>query len=396
MEPPARVVLSLPPALGGDRVLRSVQPTAIVWQRNGRITVESPTGVRGASSLLDALQDELGRAGRGARAVGFFGYEFAASLDPLVAVPPGRSPLPDAWWAICSPTAMATAQPVSPGRWLADAGDVQESLDNEAFCRGVEVIRSGIGAGDVYQVNLTRRFSLPFRGDPAACFTALLPPQPPPYACYLGDREQHWAVLCLSPELLLARRADRLETRPIKGTVPLPADPRERAAARRRLATSAKDAAELAMIVDLERNDLNRVCHPLSVRVETARRTLSTIGVMHRYATITGRLRPGQGWGPLLAAMLPGGSISGAPKLAACAFIARLEGVPRAVYCGAIGVVQRDRGVLALPIRSGYTTAGMLHFHAGCGVVWDSRAAAEEAESRAKAARWFAVLQGGE
>lgn len=395
MDQPARVVLSLSPALGGDRVLRSVKPTAIVWQRDGRITVESPTRVTTAGDLVEAMQDELRRAGRGARAVGFFGYEFASTLDPLLALPPGRSPLPDAWWAILDPPALAAATPVRRGGWLADVGSVQLSLDDAAFCRKVEAIRAGIAAGDVYQVNLTRRFSLPFRGDPGAFFAAVLPPAPPPYACYLEDRDQGWAVLCLSPELLLRRRGEFVETRPIKGTVLLPVDPRQRPAARRRLAASAKDAAELAMIVDLERNDLNRVCQPSSVRVETARRTISTIGVMHQYAAITGRLRRREGWRSLLSAMLPGGSVTGAPKLAACAFIARLEGVPRAVYCGAIGVMRRDCGVLALPIRTGYVAAGMLNVHAGCGVVWDSNAAAEEVESRAKSARWFEVLKGG-
>ncbi len=396
MGPPAqRLVLFLPPALGGDRILRAVKPAAIVWQREGRVSAEGPTGVRESTDLIAALEEELQRAGRGARAVGFFGYEFASSLDPVIALPPGRPPLPDAWWAILTPSALAAAAPVRPGGWFADPGASQPSLDDAAFRRGVEIIRAGIAVGEVYQVNLTRRFSLPFRGDAAAFFAALLPPAPPPYACYLADRDQGWAVLCLSPELLLRRCGGRVETRPIKGTVALPPDPRQRAAARWRLANSAKDLAELAMIVDVERNDLNRVCTPSSVRVETSRRILSTIGVMHQYAAITGQLREPPGWRSLLAALLPGGSVTGAPKLAACSFIARLEPVPRAVYCGAIGAIQHDRGVLALPIRTGYVTGGMLHIHAGCGVVWDSDAAAEEAESRAKSARWFEVLHGG-
>ncbi len=390
-----RVVLFLPPALAGDRVMRAVQPAAIVWQRDGRVSVEGPTQVRQAADLIAVLEEELRRAGRGARAVGFFGYEFTATLDPLVALAPGRPLLPDAWWAVLTPSAMAAGTPVHHGGWLADPGAVQHSLDDSTFRRGVETIRAGIRDGDVYQVNLTRRFSVPFRGDSGAFFAALLPPVSPPFACYLADREQGWAVLCLSPELLLRRRGEWVETRPIKGTVPLPADPRQRPAARRRLAASAKDAAELAMIVDLERNDLNRVCRPSSVRVETARRIVSTIGVMHQFACITGRLQRREGWRSLLAAILPGGSVTGAPKLAACAFIATLEPVPRAAYCGAIGVMQRDRGVLALPIRTGYVTTGMLHVHAGCGVVWDSDAAAEEAESRAKAARWFEILAAG-
>lgn len=390
-----RVALLLPPALGGDRVLRAVDPAAVVWQRDGRVWAEGPAEIRESSDLIAALEEELQRAGRGARAVGFLGYEFATTLDPGVALPPGRPPLPEAWWVILTPSAMAAGDQLRPGAWLADPGAVQFSLDDAAFRRGVEAIRAGIAAGDVYQVNLTRRFSLPLSGDPAALFAALLPPAPPTYACYLADRQQGWAVLCLSPELLLRRSGGWVETRPIKGTVALSPQPRQRAVVRRRLAHSAKDLAELAMIVDVERNDLNRVCEPSSVRVATARRILSTISVMHQYAAITGRLRQGEGWRSLLAAMLPGGSVTGAPKLAACSFIATLEPVPRSVYCGALGVLQRERGVLALPIRTGYVTAGMLHLHAGCGIVWDSEPAAEEVESRAKAARWFEVLRGG-
>lgn len=395
MKRPARVVLSLPAAFGGDRAMRAVQPAAIVWQRDRRVSVERPRATCQAVDLIAALEEELRRAGRGARAVGFFAYEFAGTLDPLLALPPGRSLLPDAWWAVLTPSALVSGAAVRRGGWRADVGAVQSSLDDAAFCRGVERIRAAIAGGEVYQVNLTRRFSLPFHGDAAASFAALVQPESAPFACYLADREQGWAVLCLSPELLLRRRGAFVETRPIKGTVARPIDPRKRSTARRRLAASAKDAAELAMIVDVERNDLHRVCWPASVRVQTPRRTMTTISVIHQYATISGQLQEPRGWQSLLAAMLPGGSVTGAPKRAACSFIARLESVPRAVYCGAIGVLQQHRGVLALPIRTGYVTAGMLHVHAGCGIVWDSNAAAEEAESRAKLARWFEVLHGG-
>ncbi len=389
-----RVVFALPPAMGSDLRARCLHPPSILWQQDGRTYLEGSGGLRRADDLLATLGEELERAGRGARAVGFVGYEFTATLDPLIAVSPRSSPLPEAWWAVLTPAAMGSAAATAGGSWLADPGSCELSLDDEAFRRGVETIREGIGAGDVYQVNLTRRFSLPFRGDPLSLFTALGQHQWPGFATYLADRDQGWAVLCLSPELLLARRGSRVETRPIKGTLPLPTDRRLRAQTRARLRSSAKDAAELAMIVDLERNDLNRVCTPHSVRVLTPRRTFTTLGVMHQYAVVTGQLAPKTSWRSLLSALLPGGSVTGAPKLAACQFIARLEPVPRAIYCGAIGVIQPDRGVLALPIRTGYAVNGMLHFHSGCGVVWDSQPAAEEAESRAKVARWLEVLGG--
>lgn len=391
-----RLVLSLPPALGGDRRLRQVQPAAVVWQQGGVARVEASGRSAEVADVLTALEEEADRAGPGARAVGYFAYEFAPDLDPLVALPaPHTSPLPTAWWAVITRRGWREGDFFPPGWWQTQPQQLSCSLDDAAYRHRVEVIREAIAAGEVYQVNLTRRFSLPFVGDPAGFFLALLPQSPPRYSCFLQDLEQGWAVLCLSPELLVRRLGEAVETRPIKGTVAAPPDPRRRAAALRRLRASAKDAAELAMIVDLERNDLNRVCSPGSVQVARARSTLATVGVLHQYAVVTGRLQPGSGWRELLTALAPGGSVTGAPKLAACATIANLEPVARAVYCGALGVLQPHRGVLALPIRTGYVAGGMLHFHTGCGIVWDSQPEAEEAESRAKAAHWLAVVEEG-
>jgi anthranilate/para-aminobenzoate synthase component I len=268
----------------------------------------------------------------------------------------------------------------------------RSSLYHDAFVAGVAAIREEIAAGDVYQVNLTRRWSTAAREDPAALFLRLAGPRPPRFAAYLEDREQGWAVLCLSPELLLARRGERLETRPVKGTRPV----RRRGDANReleRLRRSAKDRAELAMIVDLERNDLGRVCRAGTVRVRRAAAGLETLDVVHLEATVVGRLEAGAGLGRLLAAVLPGGSVTGAPKVAACRVIAALEPVPRSAYCGAIGVLEGSGDLtLALAIRTGYVVDGSLHFHAGCGVVWDSDPAAEELESRAKARSFLRAL----
>jgi anthranilate/para-aminobenzoate synthase component I len=316
--------------------------------------------------------------------VGYFGFEHAARLDPTIAVPQGARPLPDAWWAVLEPRSRGTLPAAVGGGVRRRPVDLEVSLDADAFKGGVEAIRDRIAAGEVYQVNLTRRWSTPARHDPAALFLRLLGRRAPRFATYLEDREQGWAVLCLSPELLLGRRGDRVETRPIKGTRPLH---RRGDAGRqlRGLRRSGKDRAELAMIVDLERNDLGRVCRPGTVRVERAAASLETLDVVHLEARVVGRLEPQVGLVGLLEAVLPGGSVTGAPKVAACQVIAALEPVPRSVYCGAIGILRGDGDLtLALAIRTAYQVGGQLHFHAGCGVVWDSDPAAEERESRAK------------
>ena len=389
---PARLRLVLPPSLGGDGLAREVEPSVVVWQRGREVTVERGGRSERAADLLAGLDEALRDAGPRARAVGFLGYELAAVLDPLLRVPAGERALPDAWWAVLP--ARLGGRLASPGRPFRAAGEASVSLPDEVFRAGVEAIRASIAAGDVYQVNLTRRWRTPCAGDPLELFERLRRPHPPAFATYLEDRAQGWAVLCLSPELLVRRRGARLESRPIKGTRPRGANAGDEARAAAELAASRKDAAELAMIVDLERNDLNRVCRPGSVRVRAAGRPLATADVVHREAVVVGELEPGLSWGAILRALFPGGSVTGAPKLAACAAIAGLEPVPRSVYCGALGVIRAGGdGTLALPIRTGTVAAGELRFHAGGGIVHDSEAGAEERESRAKVASWFAALE---
>lgn len=386
---PYRLRLALSRAFGGPTRLVETEPRCVLWSRRGEVVREGKLSAPSASPLVAALEAELAAGGPGAWAVGFFAYEFATALDPLVAVPAGEGALPDAWWAVMSPAApVVVAAPPGPCRRTAP---LEVSLDAEAFMAGVEAIREGIAAGSFYQVNLTRRWRTRLAGDPAALFAALRRPAPPRFSAFLEDRDQRWSVLCLSPELFLSRRGDAVVTRPIKGTRPRHTDA---AAAARELAASEKDAAELAMIVDLERNDLNRVCLPGSVRVLHPSRAIATTDVVHREAAVMGRLAPGVGWHEVLTALHPGGSVTGAPKLAACRAIAAREPVPRSVYCGALGVLRPGAtGLLALPIRTGYAAGGHLCFHAGSGITWDSDPASEEAESRAKVRRWFLLLE---
>ena len=185
-------------------------------------------------------------------------------------------------------------------------------------------------------------------------------------------------MVSASPELFLSRRGDLLRTMPIKGT-----RPRGGAA---ELRDSEKDAAEHVMIVDLERNDLSRVCEPGSIRWPELMETHPLAGVEHMVSTVEGTLRPDMGLAEILDATFPGGSVTGAPKIAAVDLIAELEPVGRGAAMGALGRVYGNGDFdLALTIRTFAIAAGAIHLWVGGGVVWDSDPAAEVEESWTKA-----------
>jgi para-aminobenzoate synthetase component 1 len=260
------------------------------------------------------------------------------------------------------------------------------SLDRDGFCAGVTAIRSAIAAGDVYQVNLTRRLSapLPPGADIAALGAALGRGNPAPYAAVVRLPSVACHVASASPERFLRRDGDLVASSPIKGTAAdagsfLP-----------------KDRAENVMIVDLVRNDLGRVCEWGSVAVPALCAVEHHPGLVHLVSTVTGRLRPGVTWGDIVAATFPPGSVTGAPKLAALHHVARLEPVPRGVYCGAVGWVDADarRGELNVAIRTFWVEDGRLHLGTGGGITWDSTPEGEWAETELKAHRLLAVAAG--
>ena len=239
----------------------------------------------------------------------------------------------------------------------------------------IERARAAIARGDVYQVNLVQHLGAAFEGEPGAIASRLAPLRPLAGAPFLGDG---WAVVSASPELFLARRGRRLWTMPIKGT-----RPRGDAAG---LRESEKDAAEHVMIVDLERNDLSRVCQAGSVRWPELMETKELAGVEHMVSTVEGMLREGVGLAEILEATFPGGSVTGAPKIAAVDLIAELEPVGRGASMGALGVVRGNGDLeLALTIRTFAVEEGRIHLWVGGGIVWDSEPEAEIAESWTKA-----------
>jgi para-aminobenzoate synthetase component 1 len=332
-----------------------------------------------------------------------------AALDPL-AVVGGRlaTDLQDVtsdlaaldsagFWAVVLPfegdplcARFGTVRPARPwpGRpWRGPPAEGwRSSLDGAAFRAGVGAIRDAIAAGDVYQVNLTRRLSapLPPEADVAALGAALADGNPAPYSAVVRIPAIGCHVASASPERFLWRDGARVASAPIKGTAP---DAR---------GLTAKDRAENVMIVDLVRNDLGRICEYGSVEVPALLALEEHPGLVHLVSTVTGRLRPGLGWADAIGATFPPGSVTGAPKLSALEHIAALEPVARGVYCGAVGWVDADRrqGDLNVAIRTFWFDDGQLHLGTGGGITWDSDPQDEWEETELKARRLLRVASG--
>jgi para-aminobenzoate synthetase component I len=274
----------------------------------------------------------------------------------------------------------ADEQPAAPGAFR--IGEWRRSWEDDAYAGAIEAVQEAIGRGDVYQVNLVQHLHAPFDGDPAGLAPRLAPLRPLHPAPLAGDG---WTIVSGSPELFLARRGERVWTTPIKGTRP--------AGVRGELRESEKDAAEHVMIVDLERNDLSRVCEPGSVRWPDLMGEHELAGVTHMVTTVEGRLRPGVGLAELLGAVFPGGSITGAPKISAIDHIAALEPVGRGASMGALGRIHPNGDLeLALTIRTFAVSEGEIHLWVGGGIVWDSDPRAEIEESWVKARPLLAAL----
>jgi para-aminobenzoate synthetase component 1 len=268
---------------------------------------------------------------------------------------------------------------------------VRSSLPRERFLERVSAALRYIRAGDIYQVNLAQRLSVPSQLRPWTLYERLVAVSPVSFAAYVEcDR----AALCsVSPELFLRLSGAQIRTRPIKGTRPRSADPLRDTQLSYELQTSPKEMAELVMITDLLRNDLGRVCEYGSIHVPELARLERFAQVQHLVATVEGRLRPEVTHLEALARCFPGGSISGAPKIRALEIIDELEPVARGAYTGAIGYLGFNReSQLSVAIRTAVHTPDWTHYHTGAGIVADSVPEAEFDETLAKAACFMAAV----
>jgi aminodeoxychorismate synthase component I len=258
-------------------------------------------------------------------------------------------------------------------------------MTREQYCAMVARAQEFIAAGDIYQVNLAHRFSAPWQGEAFAFYEALRHYSPAPHAAYLALHGR--TILSSSPELFLKISGRAIRTRPIKGTRPRRGEPHADTLSAYDLRTSPKEAAELVMITDLERNDLGQVCEYGSVAVSELLKLERFEQVFHLVSTVEGQLRPEIDHTTALRACFPGGSITGAPKKRAREIIAELEPTPRGLYTGALGWFGfNGESQFNIAIRTVVLEGEHAHFHVGAGIVADSVPEKEWQETLDKAA----------
>jgi para-aminobenzoate synthetase component 1 len=257
---------------------------------------------------------------------------------------------------------------------------LKSNFSREEYLKAVAAAREYILAGDIFQVNLSQRFETKLDVPPYELYRRLRRVNPAPFAAYLGF--DNVSVACSSPERFLKLSGDRVQTRPIKGTCRRGRTRDEDAALAHQLLSSEKDHAENVMIVDLERNDLGRLCRYGSVKVSELAILENYPTVFHLTSTIEGRLRQGRDAIDLLKATFPGGSITGAPKVRAMQIIDELEPTRRGIYTGAIGYLGFDGDMdLNIVIRTIVVKDGRACFQVGGGIVYDSQPEAEYQET---------------
>ena len=416
---PARFPLLLESVAGGNALSRwdlllATEGEGLRLDVDGHVRSLSDGAVVGLDFLreLDARWSaarqprvEAGLPFEGGWAV-FLAYELAAQVEPTLQLPPAPGPLPVALAWRCpaavlrdrdSGRCLAVAEP-GAAHWLerlAAAAMAPAARDFAAptleedpparFTDGVARIHEYLRAGDVFQVNLSRAWRARFASapDPAAVYERLRENNPAPFAGLMrfGDA----TLLSSSPERLVSVRGRRVDTRPIAGTRPrFPGDDDQ--ARIRDLVGNPKERAEHVMLIDLERNDLGRVCEPGSVRVDELMGVESYAHVHHIVSNVTGTLREDATPGAVVRAVFPGGTITGAPKVRCMQIIAGLEGEGRGAYTGAFGYLGHDGDMdLNILIRSAWLEGEELQFRTGAGIVVDSDAGRELEETRAKA-----------
>ncbi len=349
----------------------------------------------------------------------YLGYELADEIESRLRLPPSADPIvalairaPGAWirdrhsrraWVVAESGFESVIERFSDDvrRAGASAGDAAARFDLHEedpaqFLHAVGRALDYIADGDVYQANLSRQWqgfsTAPV--DPAALYERLRAANPSPFAALLRDGD--FALISSSPERLLSIRAGIVSTRPIAGTRPRGASPDRDAALIESLLDNEKERAEHVMLIDLERNDLGRICLGGSVRVDEYMAVESYAHVHHIVSNVRGVLREDVSPVDAIRAMFPGGTITGCPKVRCMEIIAELEGAGRGAYTGAIGYLNRDGSCdLNILIRTITARSNTLKFRAGAGIVADSNPMLELAETRAKAEGLLRALKAG-
>jgi len=268
---------------------------------------------------------------------------------------------------------------------------LKATISKKQYLSIIEKTKQYIAGGDIYQANITQRFSCEFQTSSADFYRRLRQISPAPFGAFLQEKSA--TVLCNSPERFIYKNGKYVETRPIKGTRKRSADKKRDGQLIKELQSSEKDKAEHIMIVDLERNDLGKICETGSVRVKELLRVESYANVHHLVSIVSGELMDGKDIFDCIKHTFPGGSITGAPKLRSMEIIDELEPVKRGVYCGSIGYIDASGdGDLNIAIRTGVVTKNRLFFNVGGGIVADSDPYDEYDETIIKAKSFLAAI----
>ncbi len=436
---PARYPLLLDSAAAGPLGTTTVllaAPRAALWlSADGRLGADGTT-IEG-DTFLAALESWWRREGAGASSAGaaaaglpfaggwalYLGYELAQEIEPRLVLP--RTPLP--WVAFALRTPCALIHELGAGRVLAvgeegsadtlallvadayaaaaraDPADTLEvrsvaEEDPEVFLARVKCAKEYVRAGDIYQANLSRPWTVEVAGASraapaaAALYRRLRAANPAPFAALAQWRGV--ALISSSPERLVRVSGRRIDTRPIAGTRPRSRHPGGDAVEIPELVMHPKERAEHIMLVDLERNDLGRLCEPGTVRVDELMSIESYVHVHHIVSNVTGTLRADVTPIGAVRAVFPGGTITGCPKFRCMQIIAELEGAGRGAYTGSLGYLGRDgRLDLNILIRTMTLAGSALEFRAGAGIVADSDPERELEETRAKARGLLRALE---
>jgi len=270
--------------------------------------------------------------------------------------------------------------------------DLKSHFTKEEYCKAVQKAKDYIAAGDIYQVNMTQRFETKSLMPPWELYCRLRKINPAPFAAYLELEEG--TIVSASPERFIKVDGDYIETRPIKGTRPRRDNDEFNEKMKNELLNSKKDKAELVMIVDLERNDLGRICEFGTVKVEELFRLETYATVFHLVSTIVGKIKPDYGFKEIIKATFPGGSITGAPKIRAMEIIEELEPVKRGIYTGSIGYLNLSGNLdLNIVIRTIIIKEDKTYFQVGGGIVADSVPEEEYQETLDKAKALIMALR---
>ena len=281
---------------------------------------------------------------------------------------------------ICARFATVINAPLPEMPWQGITTPWLSSQSKSTYEDNVRLIQEKIADGDIYQVNLCRILSTNCDQSLQGLAVNLQSNNPAPFASYL--KLAGIEIASASPELFLEKKGSVIKSTPIKGTAKTDS-------------FGEKDRAENVMIVDLMRNDFGAICEPGSVDVPRLLATQSHPGLFHLVSDVVGKLRKDVKWPDIAKALLPAGSISGAPKSSAIKSIKQIESVERGPYCGVIGWVENDQALLSVGIRIFWSLAdGQINFGTGAGITYQSDPTSEWEETQLKAARLIAIASG--